>query len=153
MQYGVCVDQIGAQLYLAVFFWLIETCIVFSVTVCSLMGYTQFLKLTWLNKFLSWQSGDCGCFVLNLEEYSMGNGRVKRADNVVRLGDEQCSVHFTTVALSALAMHLRYFGDSCLTEGQATRDSLVPNISVGVEFPSHFLLFPTLCLLIFSHFE
>lgn len=83
----------------------------FLVFVCSILGYTQFLKLSWLENILSWQNR-IGCF---LEPNILtDNRRVKRSDNVVLMGDEKCSVHFTTVSLCAMAMHLRYFGDTCL---------------------------------------
>lgn len=82
------------------------------------MGYTKFLKLSWLNEILSWQS-ESGCYNFDLgtdstEENSKHNKRVKRSDNLVDVGAEQCSVHSTSVAICAMAMHLRYFGDTCL---------------------------------------
>lgn len=78
------------------------------------MGYTKFLKLSWLNEILSWQS-ESGCYIFDLgidptEENSKQNSRVKRSDNTVG----KCSIHFTAVAISAMAMHLRYFADTCL---------------------------------------
>ena len=110
-----------------------------AVTVCSLAGYQQFLKRQWLQKILSWQNADeeLGCFIDffgkpeveaqsggGIAESSRVNSKVtktafslrrrKRADEVLKFGETQCSVHFTAVSLSALAMHLRYFADTCL---------------------------------------
>jgi len=88
-----------------------------QITVCSLVGYTQFLKLSWLDTILSWQS-DVDCYLepyhLPTEKISGRSRRVKRSDNLVLMGEERCSVHFTTVALCSMAMHLRYFGDTCM---------------------------------------
>ncbi|XP_037024565.1 UPF0764 protein C16orf89 homolog [Bradysia coprophila] len=99
-----------------------------QVTVCSLLGYTQFLKVSWLKRLLSWQ-GETGCYsddpsILttshrNSKENKQSRSsntlhRVKRSDNKIQMGSEKCSVHFTSVALSAMAMHVRYLGDTCL---------------------------------------
>lgn len=42
--------------------------------------------------------------------------RVKRSDMLLDSGNawEKCSVHFTSVGITALSLHLRYFFDTCL---------------------------------------
>lgn len=40
--------------------------------------------------------------------------RQKRSDAFLKQGNrENCSVHFTAVGITALAMHMRYFVDTC----------------------------------------
>jgi len=105
-------------------------------------GYPNFMKQEWLRQILSWQSRRrSGCFLDQRVEVSnvaqllrlyrqnqqkfhdmiqMQNFKVtsrqKRSDAYLRQGsNENCSVHFTAVGVSALALHLRYFFDTCLT--------------------------------------
>ncbi|CAG7833739.1 unnamed protein product [Allacma fusca] len=102
-----------------------------QITVCSLAGYSHFLKRSWLENILSWQNQEdsVGCFldmrrpepsvepsedIKSILEVIQKARRIKRSDNLVRLGAHDCSVHFTAVCMGALAMHLRYFGDTCL---------------------------------------
>ncbi len=87
-------------------------------------GYNQFLQLPWLRTILSWQSKDLlGCFELPKHDLSKKfediygikkeNRRVKRYDNVISAGSQNCSVHFTGKALGAVGVHLRYLIESC----------------------------------------
>ncbi len=72
-----------------------------------------------MNTMLSWQ-GECGCFRIDeIDEVidvtgTLNRERAKGADNTIQTESEKCSVHLTSAALGALAMHLRYFGDTCM---------------------------------------
>ncbi|CAL8122478.1 unnamed protein product [Orchesella dallaii] len=110
-----------------------------QIGMCALAGYTDFLQRDWLRRIISWQSvSTSGCFGgkrrriptigMLVEEYQRKQQkhnirqshrrhgtRRKRSDMV--LEDEnrdKCSVHFTSVGITALSLHLRYFFDSCL---------------------------------------
>jgi hypothetical protein len=104
-------------------------------------GYPNFLRQDWLYQILSWQSKrKSGCFLdprvevnnvamlvklyrqnqqkfhdmIQMNRFKL-TSRQKRSDAFLRqANNENCSVHFTAVGISALAMHLRYFFQNCL---------------------------------------
>lgn len=84
------------------------------------MGYTNFFRIDWLEKILSWQSkSDSGCFTKD-PEYPIGvlssdMGFKRRATKrELEKGiepKEKCLSHFTVVSLIALSAHWDYLKD------------------------------------------
>lgn len=87
-------------------------------------GFQQFLQISWLRTMLSWQSNDLlGCFELPKNDMSKTfdeiygikkkSKRVKRYDNIISAGTQNCSTHFTGVAVACIGIHLRYLLETC----------------------------------------
>lgn len=115
-----------------------------QVGMCSLAGYSDFLRRDWLRRIISWQSiTTSGCFGYGknkrrapptigmlLREYqkvqaqqnnqhakSYGTVRRYKRSDVFLNGDndqEKCSAHYTSVGVTVLAVHLHNFIDTCL---------------------------------------
>lgn len=83
-----------------------------QAVLCGIMGYRWFFAPEWLEKILSWQDPETGCFkgstVLesDVEFRSVTSpGRVKREERPLSDG---CLCHMTTVAAGALSNYVRY---------------------------------------------
>lgn len=95
------------------------------VGICGLAGYQSFLKREWLRTILSWlNQSRAGCFleprrrvtVLDklLQAFVRTRKRMKRSDATITVNNENCSVHFTAVGATSLAVFMRHFVDTCL---------------------------------------
>lgn len=92
------------------------------VFVCAMAGFKQFLRPSWLRSILSWQRQDpLGCFPLPNDVAEMwketyedgGVLDIKRQNNYGMKKAQKCSPHFTTVAISYIAVYLRYILEFC----------------------------------------
>lgn len=105
--------------------------------VCSLVGYTKFLKRSWLETIYSWtaNTGMLGCFPKNEleaaeEEYQMNikqhsaqeevkiseNGakhRVKRWEHSLQIDDRVCSLHAAGLTIGVIGLFLENFITTC----------------------------------------
>jgi hypothetical protein len=102
------------------------------VSICSLAGYTNFLRRDWLDAILSWQTkSGLGCFLdpevtansTNSDIHrSFGvSAKIRRRRNELRTDwdhtnsskHETCLSHFTAMGIAATSIHLRYLVDTC----------------------------------------
>ncbi|XP_037775262.1 UPF0764 protein C16orf89 homolog [Penaeus monodon] len=70
--------------------------------VCGMLGYVEFLWRDWLADILDWQSKS-GCFSSTKPHVAIGR-KLLREEKL----PDGCLQHLTTVAVSALAVHLHY---------------------------------------------
>ncbi|XP_071535076.1 UPF0764 protein C16orf89 homolog [Panulirus ornatus] len=70
--------------------------------VCGMLGYVEFLKRDWLRGIFEWQS-ESGCFPTTKPLLTIGRKLL-----VEEKLPDGCLSHLTTVAASALAVHLHY---------------------------------------------
>ncbi|XP_058013074.1 UPF0764 protein C16orf89 homolog [Ahaetulla prasina] len=78
-----------------------------NIMFCGLAGFSDFFQTSWLDRILSWQKQDKGCFWMytsSNEEGHMGR-RTKRSEKIV---EGVCSSHNTAVAVGALGGFLVY---------------------------------------------
>jgi len=86
-----------------------------QILVCSLAGYSDFLTRNWTNVVFSWTGADgtLGCYAPKSKSKTSLNQRVKRWDNMVKLGNQVCSVHMGALILGVVGQKLRYFLEMC----------------------------------------
>ncbi|XP_035404896.2 UPF0764 protein C16orf89 homolog [Cygnus atratus] len=86
-----------------------------NIMLCGMSGFSDFYKLRWLEKILTWQKPKEGCFGEPSKdfEYSAGTEdqkkllrRVKRREKMFTDG---CSSHYTAVAVGSLGGFLYYY--------------------------------------------
>uniref|UniRef100_A0AAZ3NNY3 Chromosome 16 open reading frame 89 n=1 Tax=Oncorhynchus tshawytscha TaxID=74940 RepID=A0AAZ3NNY3_ONCTS len=80
------------------------------ILLCGLAGFSDFLKVDWLQHILRLQDQEVGCF-------TQPHRRVKRRERMLKDG---CSSHITGVSVSALGGYLNYY----LTEQDITKRPL-----------------------------
>ncbi|XP_021267092.1 UPF0764 protein C16orf89 homolog [Numida meleagris] len=85
-----------------------------NIMLCGMSGFSDFYKLRWLEKILTWQMPEEGCFGEPSQELEHSSGvedekkllrRVKRREKMFADG---CSSHHTAVAAGSLGGFLRY---------------------------------------------
>ncbi|XP_055754014.1 UPF0764 protein C16orf89 homolog [Salvelinus fontinalis] len=81
-----------------------------NILLCGLAGFSDFLKVDWLQHILRLQDQEVGCF-------TQPHRRVKRRERMLKDG---CSSHITGVSVSALGGYLNYY----LTEQDITKRPL-----------------------------
>ncbi|GLG99612.1 Uncharacterized protein GBIM_06031 [Gryllus bimaculatus] len=85
-----------------------------QVALCGIEGFVEFMRPAWIKQILSWQR-PVGCFGNEVEfreaveKVKYERRRRKRDDGVMAHG---CLMHFTGVALAALAASLRYLAEN-----------------------------------------
>ncbi|XP_005094765.2 UPF0764 protein C16orf89 homolog [Aplysia californica] len=92
-----------------------------QAALCGMLGYRDFFNSDWLNKVLSWQDREDGCYRWaawplkeHTEKRSRGHHHLeKREEKRVGRG---CLCHRTTVASAALAQYTRYVLEVWLEE-------------------------------------
>lgn len=89
----------------------------FSVLVCSLAGYNDFLTRNWTTVILDWSSenGVLGCYTSDSKKVAKRSvkSRVKRWNKNFQIGNELCSVHIGALTLGVIGQQLRYFLEMC----------------------------------------
>lgn len=93
-----------------------------AVGFCGYLGYTNFLRVDWLQRILSWQSeSDSGCYIkdphspVGLLSTDMGFRREatkKELQHGIEQPNEKCLPHLTAVALTAVTAYWDYLMDS-----------------------------------------
>ncbi|KAJ6645444.1 UPF0764 protein C16orf89 like [Pseudolycoriella hygida] len=88
---------------------------------CAFLGYTNFLRVDWLHRILSWQSAsEYGCFIrdpqtpIGLVTSDMGFKRratKKELDEGVQHPGEKCLPHLTAVSLTVISVFYDYLMD------------------------------------------
>ncbi|XP_075141544.1 UPF0764 protein C16orf89 homolog [Leptodactylus fuscus] len=84
-----------------------------NILLCGLCGYSDFYKLEWMNKIISWQNPIFGCFGNiesndNFENPYNGDALRKRVKRMERRFLDGCLSHKTSVAIASLGGFL-YF--------------------------------------------
>ncbi|XP_063788431.1 UPF0764 protein C16orf89 homolog [Pseudophryne corroboree] len=85
-----------------------------NIMLCGLCGYSDFYKLEWMNKIISWQDPVSGCFgyigengiTMKSDKINYFPKRVKRRE---RMFLDICLSHKTAMAVGALGGFLYYF--------------------------------------------
>ncbi|XP_077129697.1 UPF0764 protein C16orf89 homolog [Ranitomeya variabilis] len=72
-----------------------------NIMLCGLCGYSDFYKLEWMNKIISWQHPIIGCFG-NIENAADENHSPKRVKRRERMFLDICLSHKTAVAVGTL---------------------------------------------------
>ncbi|XP_040296569.1 UPF0764 protein C16orf89 homolog [Bufo bufo] len=85
-----------------------------NIMLCGLCGYSDFYKLEWMNKIISWQDPILGCFSdtgheLDSENAANENHFPKRVKRRERMFLDVCLSHKTAVAVGALGGFQYFF--------------------------------------------
>lgn len=110
-----------------------------QAALCGLVGYRWFFSPLWLQKIISWQDKQTGCYKLehllnnqtaanSTKSSNATNVRVKREERMLRDG---CLSHYTAVAAGALVMYVRYiaeYAQMIFEGGQLATNNNYPNL-------------------------
>nr|XP_023026171.1 uncharacterized protein LOC111514165 [Leptinotarsa decemlineata] len=101
---GYCyISNICSEMMLDVFRidtgYLLTHSLLFSVVLCGMEGYSEFISEEWISEVIRWQNPH-GCYE------SIAKNKSKRTSTLIDYG---CSDHSTGLGAAALALYYRYF--------------------------------------------
>ncbi|KAK7507412.1 hypothetical protein BaRGS_00001347 [Batillaria attramentaria] len=96
-----------------------------QAALCGMYGYAEFFQYPWLDKILSWQDHQRGCYTWAgwpLEKHVTGSHHISKREER-RLADG-CLCHRTTVAAAALVQYVRYLTETYVAQQTQQLDHL-----------------------------
>ncbi|KAL8579471.1 hypothetical protein ACOMHN_026836 [Nucella lapillus] len=81
---------------------------------CGMYGYWEFFRYSWLDKILSWQNKEHGCYQNDDWPWYLQDERSRRRKREEYRVDNGCLSHMTTVAAAAHTLYARYLTEAYL---------------------------------------